>query len=251
MSGQHWAKLWEQPREGVALGKARQLSGGGRAVEVEPRRVQGWFERFADSHGGAERTELSPQLVRVVAADGSVAEVGVPFGELRPPHGTQEGLLVSALVDHLRASRRIGLVLVRLGAHSVGIARDGVVESSSTDRHLVHGRNKAGGWSQQRFARRREGQAQRSLDRAADAVAKTLLPERAELDGLVLGGDKKALQALREDTRLAGLLAGAEPRILDVPEPRRAVLDDAAQRAIAVEIAIYDPGTAKPLERGR
>ncbi|MFC7342668.1 acVLRF1 family peptidyl-tRNA hydrolase [Saccharopolyspora griseoalba] len=233
------------------MAKARQLPGGGRAVEVAPRRVSGWFERFAESHGGAERTELNPRQVRVLAADGALAEVAVPFGELPPPHGTREGLAVASLVEHLRTSRRIGLVLVRLGAHSVGIARDGAVERSSTDRHLVHGRNKAGGWSQQRFARRREGQAQRSLDSAADAVAKTLLPEADDLDAVVLGGDKKALRALREDSRLTGLLDAAEPRVLDVPEPRRAVLDDAAQRAIAVEIAIYDPGTAKPLDNGR
>lgn len=189
--------------------------------------------------------------MRVFAVDGALAEVAVPFSELPPPHGSQPGLAVRPLVEHLLVSRRIGLVLVRLGAHSVGIARDGVVESSSTDRHLVHGRNKAGGWSQQRFARRRQGQAQRSLDSAAEAVVKNLLPERTELDAVVLGGDKKALQALREDTRLAGLLGAAEPRVLDVPEPRRAVLDDAAQRAIAVEIAVYDPGTAKPLDDGR
>lgn len=233
------------------MAKARELPGGGRAVEVEPRRVPGWFERFADSHGGVVETELSARRVRVAADDGAVVEVDVPFGELPPPHGRQEGLAVASLVEHLRKPRRIGLVLVRLGAHSVGIARDGVVERSNTDRHLVHGRNKAGGWSQQRFARRREGQSQRSLASAADAVAKTLLPEAAELDGVVLGGDKKALQTLREDTRLADLLSRAEPRVLDVPEPRRTVLDDAAQRAIAVEVAIYDPGTAKALDNGR
>lgn len=233
------------------MAKARELPGGGRAVEVEPRRVPGWFERFASSHGGVEETELHPRHVRVVAADGAVVEVDVPFGELPPPRGRQQGLAVTSLVEHLQTPRRIGLVLVRLGAHSVGIARDGEVERSNTDRHLVHGRNKAGGWSQQRFARRREGQSQRSLAAAADAVAKTLLPEAAELDAVVLGGDKKALRALHEDTRLTDFLTRAEPRVLDVPEPRRTVLDDAAQRAIAVEIAIYDPGTAKALDNGR
>jgi hypothetical protein len=28
---------------------------------------------------------------------------------------------------------------------------------------------------------------------------------------------------------------------LDVPDPRRAVLDDAARRALAVEIVVHDP----------
>ena len=47
----------------------------------------------------------------------------------------------------------------------------------------------------------------------------------------MLGGDAAALDDLRADRRLAALLARAEPRVLDVPEPRRAVLDEAARRA--------------------
>ncbi|WP_406689676.1 acVLRF1 family peptidyl-tRNA hydrolase [Saccharopolyspora sp. ID03-671] len=224
------------------MSRVRELAGGGRAVEVAPDRVQGWFERFAAKHDGAATTLLRPRQVLVTAGDGATATVAVPFGELPEPHGEQPGLAVSSLVEHVSATRRIGLVLVRLGAHSVGVAVDGVVESSSTDRHLVHGRNKAGGWSQQRFARRREGQSARSLASAADAVARTLLPVAGELDGLVLGGDHKALRALREDRRLTGLLDRAEQRVLDVPEPRHAVLDDAARRAVAVEIEIRDAG---------
>lgn len=77
-----------------------------------------------------------------------------------------------------------------------------------------------GGSSSGRFARRREGQARLALDAAADAVARVLLLER--LDALVLGGDAAALAALHADPRLSALLSGAEPRILDVPEPRRA-----------------------------
>ncbi|RRO18099.1 hypothetical protein EIL87_07520 [Saccharopolyspora rhizosphaerae] len=220
--------------------KVRELAGGGRAVEVAPDRVAGWFERFASSHGGAASTRLQPREVLVTAEDGATARVAVPFGEIPPPHGEQPGLAVSSLVEHVTAARRIGLVLVRLGAHSVGVAVDGVVESSSTDRHLVHGRNKAGGWSQQRFARRREGQSARSLAAAADAVARTLLPVADELDGLVLGGDRTALRALAEDSRLTSLFDRAEERVLDVAEPRRAVLDEAAKRAVAVEVEVRD-----------
>lgn len=210
-------------------------------MEVAPARVEGWFERFAASHDGAASTLLEPRKVLVTAGDGATATVAVPFGPLPPPHGEQPGLAVASLVEHVSTARRIGLVLVRLGAHSIGVSVNGVVESSSTDRHLVHGRNKAGGWSQQRFARRREGQSARSLASAADAVAKTLLPVAGELDGLVLGGDRQALQALREDTRLTRLFDRAEERVLDVPEPRRAILDEAAKRAVAVEIEIRDP----------
>lgn len=225
----------------MSKSRVRQLSGGGRAVEVAPQRLAGWFERFAQGHGGAERTILGPWRCAVHARDGARAEVTVPFGPLPQPHGDHEGLAVSALVEHVARPRRIGLLLVRLGAHSVGISYDGTVETSSTDRHLVHGRNKAGGWSQQRFARRREGQSRRSLESAAEAAARVLLPVENTLDGLVLGGDRQALDVLREDPKLKGLLATAQDRVLDVPEPRRAVLDEAARRAIAAEVEVYDP----------
>jgi len=80
-----------------------------------------------------------------------------------------------------------------------------------------------------------------ALGAAADTVVRVLLPEAGSLDALVLGGDATALDELRADRRLTALLARAEPRVLDVPEPRRTVLDDAARRARAVEVVIHDP----------
>ncbi|GAB2754240.1 acVLRF1 family peptidyl-tRNA hydrolase [Salinifilum aidingensis] len=222
------------------MAKVRELPGGGRAVEVGPERVARWFERFAERHGGAQRTERSAERVTVTAADGSTAAVAVPFGPLPGPHGAVTGLNVSALVEHLHRERRIGLVLVRRGAHSVGIAAGERVVRSSTDRHRVQGRTKAGGWSQQRYARRRAGQAREALRSAADAVAEILVPELPVLDGVVLGGDRGALDELAADGRLAELFARAEPRVLDVAEPRRAVLDEAARRAAAVEVEVRE-----------
>ncbi|MHA6800386.1 acVLRF1 family peptidyl-tRNA hydrolase [Bounagaea algeriensis] len=222
------------------MARVRELGGGGRAVEVEPERVARWFDRFAERHGGVQRTERSAERVTVTAVDGSTAAVAVPFGPLPGPHGAVAGLGISALVEHLRRDRRIGLVLVRRGAHSIGIADGGRVVRSSTDRHRVQGRTKAGGWSQQRYARRRAGQAREALRAATEAVASTLVPELPRLDGVVLGGDRGALDELAADRRLADLFARAEPRLLDVGEPRRAVLDEAARRAVAVEIEVHE-----------
>lgn len=221
--------------------RVRTVSGGGRAVEVEPERLDGWYARFAERHGGVRCTEIEPDTVVVHAEDGARAEVTVPFGPLPGLVGRQEGLVVRPLVDHLSRPRRIGLVLVRLGGHSVGIAEGTRLVTSSTDRHPVHGRHKAGGWSQQRFARRREGQARQALRAAADAVARVLLPVAEGLDAVVLGGDRSALATLGEDRRLAGLLARAEPRVLDVAEPRLAVLREAVRRARAVEVVVFEP----------
>jgi len=215
------------------------VAGGGRAVEVPPERVAGWYARFAGRHGGVRRTVRSPAEVRVAAEDGATATCLVPFGPLEVT-GTVDGLAVEPLVAHLLRSRRVGLLLVRLGGHSVGVAVGGTVSVSRTDRRQVHGRSAAGGWSQHRFARRRAGQAREALRAAATDAAEVLVPRLSTLDAVVLGGDQRALDTLRADPRLKDLFALAEPRVLDVPDPRRSVLDDAAQRARAVEILVKD-----------
>jgi len=218
----------------LAVVRVREAAGGGRAVEVAPERLAGWFGRFADRHGGLAGTAVAPGELAVNAADGTTATVTVPFGGLAP--GAPASL--DALHAHLAVPRRIGLVLVRLGGYSVGVATDGIVQISSTGARQVHGRNRKGGSSAGRFARRRKGQVRVALGAAADAVARVLLPER--LDALVLGGDLAALDELRADPRLTALMARAEPRVLDVPEPRRTVLDDAARRALAVVVVVRD-----------
>jgi hypothetical protein len=221
------------------VARIREVAGGGRAVEVEPERLAGWFARFTDRHGNLVAVDGTPARPRFRAADGASAEVAVPFGELTVDLADPQEVL-DALRAHLAVPRRVGIVLVRLGGYSVGVAVDGVAETSSTGARPVHGRNRKGGSSSGRFARRRDNQARVALDAAADVVARVLLPVADTLDAVVLGGDTAALDDLRADRRLAALLARAEPRVLDVPEPRRAVLDEAARRACAVEIVVRD-----------
>ncbi|HKR51165.1 MAG TPA: acVLRF1 family peptidyl-tRNA hydrolase [Pseudonocardiaceae bacterium] len=220
------------------MSRTRELAAGGRAVEVEPERLAGFLDRFAAGHGGAVATTVTPQQVGVVAVDGWTASIPVPFGPLPAQSGQRDGIAVDDLVAHLMVARTLGLLLVRLGGYSVGTARAGVVLTSSTGSRLVHGRTAAGGQSQQRFARRREGQARMALQAAADTAARVLLPRAAELDAVVLGGDATALRSLTADPRLTVLLQRAEPRVLDIPEPRRAVLDEAARRARCVEVQL-------------
>ncbi|MEU3627951.1 hypothetical protein BS329_32530 [Amycolatopsis coloradensis] len=222
------------------MARERQVAGGGRAVEVAPDRLEGWYARFVVRNEGVRETELSPDTVTVTAHNGVVAVATVPFGPLGR-EGTVDGLAVAPLVEHALISRRIALLLVRRGGHSVGIARGRVIVQSRTDRHLVQGRSAAGGWSQQRFARRREGQARVALRSAAEDAFEVLVPQLSEVDAVVLGGDRRALETLREDRRLAPLFDRAEPRVLDIAEPRRTVLDDAAERAVAVEITLSGP----------
>ena len=220
------------------MSRIRELAAGGRAVEVEPERLAGFLDRFAAGHGGAVATTVTPQQVDVTAVDGWTASVPVPFGSLPAQSGQRDGIAVDDLLEHLMVPRTIGLLLVRLGGYSVGIARAGVVLTSSTGSRLVHGRTAAGGQSQQRFARRREGQARVALQAAANTAVRVLLPCATELDAIVVGGDTTALRTLAADPRLSALLSRAEPRVLDIPEPRRTVLDEAARRARCVEVQL-------------
>ncbi|WP_039921918.1 acVLRF1 family peptidyl-tRNA hydrolase [Amycolatopsis decaplanina] len=222
------------------MARERQVAGGGRAVEIAPDRLEGWYARFAVRNEGVRSTELTAETVTVIADNGVVAVATVPFGPLKA-EGTTAGLAVAPLIEHALISRRIALLLVRRGGHSVGIARGGVIVQSRTDRHLVQGRSAAGGWSQQRFARRREGQARVALRSAAEDAFEVLVPQLSEVDAVVLGGDRRALESLREDRRLAPLFQRAEPRVLDIAEPRRTVLEDAAERAVAVAITLSGP----------
>ncbi|MEU3269531.1 acVLRF1 family peptidyl-tRNA hydrolase [Saccharomonospora sp. NPDC006951] len=217
--------------------RRREAGGGGIVVEVEPDRVEGWFARFAGRNDGVISTVITTDDVVVTGGDGTTATAKVPFPPLAG-EGRFEGLAIEPLAAHVRMPRTVGILLVRLGGHSVGIAEQGRIVASRTDRHHVHGRNAAGGWSQQRFARRRQGQARQALRAAAEDAAEVLGSRLSELDGVVLGGDRRALDELRAESRLAPLFAKAESRVLDVAEPRRVVLDEAAVRALSVEIVV-------------
>ncbi|MBM7775230.1 hypothetical protein JOD54_005434 [Actinokineospora baliensis] len=62
-----------------------------------------------------------------------------------------------------------------------------------------------------------------------------------ELAAVVLGGDRQALDVLRGVRALAPVFAIAQDRVLDVAEPRRSVLEEAAERVFSVEIVVKDP----------
>ncbi|HET9188912.1 MAG TPA: acVLRF1 family peptidyl-tRNA hydrolase, partial [Acidothermaceae bacterium] len=145
------------------------------------------------------------------------------------------------LAAHAATPRRLGILLVRLGGYAVGVFDDGELVASKVGARPVHGRSAAGGWSQQRFARRREGQARVALAAAADAAAAILLPLRETLDAVVTGGDRRALRDVLDDPRLGVLSALTVSRVLDVPDPKAAVLRASHASALAIRVTISEP----------
>ena len=217
-------------------------AGGGHWVEVPPERLQRWFAGFDERHG-VERIEVESGTLTVVGGDGSLAECHPPFPPVADP-GKSADLEwgVDALVRHAVKDRRVGVLLVRLGGYAAGIFEGRKLVVSKVDSRLVHGRNKAGGQSSGRFARRREGQARQLAEAAAAVAARVLLPELKTLDAVVFGGDKAAIDAtLAENPALAPLAKLAVERFLTVPDPRRAVLEAVPDAFRATRIRVVDP----------
>jgi hypothetical protein len=220
--------------------RRRAVAGGGVEVEVPPERLVGFLSRFGARNGGLADLATDGVTVRIRGGDGTLARIEVPFG----PMAVGDREPVEALLAHLAGLGTLGVILVRGGAHSVGLARDGAVLRSSTDRAYLQGRTAAGGWSQQRFARRRGNQRTASLADAADTAVRVLTdPHSPPPAALVLGGDRPALAQVLADPRLAALATRPRRTFADIPEPRRAVLDEVAARSLSVPIVIEPAAT--------
>lgn len=221
---------------------SRPAAGGGRWVPVAPGRLEGWLRGFAERHGQFE-AGLDGDVVRLRAADGGLAECDVPFPPLSPSGGAGEGAgLLAALVAHAGLERRVGVLLVRLGGHAAGVFEGDRLVVSKVGSRLVHGRSAAGGWSQHRFARRREKQVAEASRAAADVAVRVLVPQVETLDAVVFGGDRRAVDALREDRRLGAVFALESGPFMDVPDPRLSVLQQTPALFRAVRIKVLDPG---------
>jgi hypothetical protein len=205
-------------------------------VDVEAERLDGWLQRFAERHGTTQ-CQAGPHHVVVTATDGARAECEVPF----PPLVVDNDTAYGGLPDHVRKERCVGVLLVRLGGHAAGVFSGSELMSSKVGSRLVHGRSAAGGQSQRRFARRREGQVRVALQDAAAVAIRILLPAAHDLDAVVVGGDRSAVEKVLSDARLAPLRHLVVPGVLDVPDPRLRVLKDMPRLFRSVHIRVVDP----------
>jgi peptide subunit release factor 1 (eRF1) len=175
--------------------------------------------------------------VAFVGADGERVVCEPPFPPLdEAVRGDRAGYDPAPLLDHVRRDRTVGVLLVRLGGHAAGVFKGEQLIDSKVGSRLVHGRHRKGGSSSGRFARRREGEARAALQAAADVAVRVLVPAIARLDAVVLGGDRRALDEVLADARLAPLRPLVRGRVLDVPDPRLAVLRETPQRFLATVV---------------
>lgn len=201
-----------------------QLPPDARLVTVSFARLPRWLDGFAERHGDVGTVE-GDEVVELTGADGDRAWIEVPFPPLRGP-----------LLEHVARARTVGVLLVRRGGHGAGVFDGTTLIASKVGSSYVQGGTKAGGWSQQRYARRRANQADAAFAGAADAAAGVLLKHR--LDALVLGGDRPAVRAVLEDRRLQALDSLVTGPWLEVKDPRLRVLQATPDQFRAVRIAL-------------
>ena len=194
-------------------------------VSVPPERLARWVDNFEGRHGSTSLSVVDGAL-RGEADDGSRFTARLPFAAAYDGVPDVAGFLAEA-----GAPGEWGVLLVRKGGFAIArLAGAEMVEHKIGQRH-VQGRTKAGGQSQQRFARRRGNQARQAYEAAADHAARIL-----GRGPLVTGGDHPAVIEVLSDPRLSGLRV-VEPW-LPVPDPRRAVLDQAILDAQAIGVDV-------------
>jgi hypothetical protein len=204
-------------------------------VLVPAARLVRWVDNFATRHGEASLA-VGGGALEGTAADGSTFTARLPFDATYA--GEPDA---SAFAGAATAPELWGMLLVRKGGFAVArLAGSRIAEHKIGQRH-VQGRTKAGGQSQQRFARRRDNQARQAYEAAAEHAARILAVDTGEgrpTIPLVTGGDRAAVDEVLSDARL-GRLTVIGPW-LAVPDPRRAVLDRAISDAQSVRVEVVN-----------
>jgi len=215
--------------------RARPAAGGGRRLGVAPERLGAWLDGVADRHGAFTAVDLADDVVHVTCADTTTLTLRAPFDWSPGP------ALLTSFTAAAREPRRAAVLLVRRGRWAVGVfeGRDLVV--SKVDARQVQGRTAAGGWSQQRFARRRGHQTDAVVDHAVQTAVRVLLPHAGSVVALFTGGDRGLVDEVLADRRLAPLAVLRREPTLDVGDPTKAVLLETPKQFRAVEIHIVEP----------
>jgi len=226
------------------VSRPRPAAGGGRTLGVAPERLGRWLDGVADRHGAFTEVVLDDGAVRITCADTTTVILRAPFD------WTPEPALLSGFTATARQPRRAAVLLVRRGRWAVGVFTGTGLVASKVDSRLVQGRTAAGGWSQQRFARRRATQTDAVVTDAADTAARVLLPHAGSVEALFTGGDRGLVDAVLADPRLGPLSALRRESALEVGEPTKAALVATPQQFRAVAVHIVEPQERDPDERG-
>lgn len=202
-----------------------------RRLELSAARLERWWARFSEQHPNTTWEVVGEEIV-LSSSDGTEAT----FRGWFPPEQDVDPITVLT-----RVPRDLGLVLIRRGGYSVGTASGGELIAHKTGTKYVQSRTAAGGWSQQRFARRRDNQASELVEAVRGQVRRILLPALGSEAGLVLAGDELLARQVLDDPSLSALQDLPRREFWDIPDPRFAVLKEVLQRAGTVSLTVINP----------
>ncbi len=196
-----------------------------RLIEVAPERLERWLAGFGERHDGASAQTDGAVVVSATGGDGCVARV-----------------------EHF-AHDPLGIILIRRGGYAVGLASAGRLTAAKVGTRHVQSRTAAGGWSQQRFARRRGNQADALVEAVSGHAVRILLgggeSPRTGAPGipraLVVGGDKALVAQVLGEPGLRAVAGLPRRELYDLPDPKRAVLEEALRRGRAVRVTLTEP----------
>ena len=126
----------------------------------------------------------------------------------------------------LKSEFTLGVVLLRLGRSSVAVYRGEKLISSKTDARYVKGKHHAGGTSQLRFQRIREGQIKLMYEKTCEAVRNQFAAYAGDIDYMFLGGERFTLSGfLKICTYMERFRSITLGRRLNIRDPKRDTLD--------------------------
>jgi hypothetical protein len=202
---------------------------------VAPERLGRWLDGVGERHGAFTEVSTADGVVHVTCADSTTLSLRAPFD------WDPEPTLLTGFTAAARRPRRAAVLLVRRGRWAVGVFDGSDLIVSKVDARQVQGRTAAGGWSQQRFARRRGHQTDAVVEHAVGTAVRVLLPHAGGLAALFTGGDRGLVDEVLADPRLKAVAGLRREPALDVGEPTKAVLLSTPGLFRAVDVHIVEP----------
>ena len=202
-----------------------------RTVFVPAARLARWIAGFDERHLGATH-EVASGVLRLTGDDGATADITSAF--------PVDAADASAFVAAVQQIPRTGVILVRRGGFAAAVVEGDAVLASDVGKRHVQGRTAAGGWSQQRFARRRDKQVHELVEAAADYAVRVIVTA-LPVAYVATGGDRPLIDEVLADTRLRPLATVPRGPHLDVPDPRRDVVMSLPERLSTLRIDLVDP----------
>jgi hypothetical protein len=215
--------------------RARPAAGGGRTLGVAPERLCRWLDGVAERHGAFTDVASADGVLQVTCADTTRLTLRAPFAWSPGP------ALLTSFTTGARQDHRAAVLLIRRGRWAVGVFDGPSLVVSKVDARQVQGRTAAGGWSQQRFARRRGHQTDAVVDHAVETAVRVLVPHERSVEAVFTGGDRGLVDQVLTDPRLGRLAALRRHPALDVGEPTKAVLLATPAQLRAVQVHIVEP----------